>query len=100
MEPYLQINKKGVSLIFPISEGSHNLARIFAPRLSVNIRMPYLCSEARRVGVQIYRTKSASHSVMLFDGEVYVPGLDTLDVENCEVLLGKETVIFFPRKKV
>lgn len=99
MEPYLKIENKGISLIFPISEGNQSLGRIFTPKLSVNIRMPYLCQEPRRVGVQIYRTKSAAHSVMLFDNEVYLPEIDSLDIENCKVALTEsETVIFFPRK--
>lgn len=97
-QPHIQVSKEnGVQLVFPIdSSGRDKLTRVFAPQYSINITPPGIKNNDM-VHVEIFKAVSPSQSFTLFSRQVFLPELDSLDVLNAKVILGKETRIVFPQ---
>lgn len=97
-EPHIQLDKKGVYLIFPIDTSKGNPSTsAFTPQASINITPPEY-TQSGAVGIEIFRVQSPGLSFSVFKQDCYVPELSTLDVLGATITLGKQTRIFFPKR--
>ncbi len=97
-EPHIQLDANGVYLVFPIDSAKPVAASaIFTPQTSVNITPPEY-TPGGRVQVEIFLVQAPGLSFSVFKRECYVPNVENLNVLGAQVLLGKQTRIFFPKR--